>query len=742
MTTNVGTADITLKIDRAKLSKDIDKAGREVDDKFGKVGEKAGRTFMESARKYSMAGGLVAGASLIAAKGLADAASDQAEALNKARVVFGDYSADVEAFANSGAKALGMSKTAALEYTGTLGNLLLSAELLPAKAAEMSTTLVQLAADMASFNNSSPEEALEALRSGLSGETEPLKRFGVNLNDATLKQEALNLGIYDGTGVLTANQKAQAAYAVILKQTTTAQGDFARTSDGAANKQRTLKAQIDDQKAAIGEGLLPAYSGLLGVLGGAAEQFAKLPPVVSGGALALTAMGGAALFMAPKIVDGVDAVKKLAPEMSKASAKMSNFTRSMTRGKIAAVGFATVGIAAVVAGIGKLNDAQEQRSQDDIDERMAGIEGLADKAQVAAEALRAAEADFRSDPFRTREFPDWVPFESPDFTGTRTAVENLEDELRAAEQALLDTGTAAEIAAYKGEVGFRYFGEEAIGRSLGAATDKAGKDVEDLGDTAKDAAERAKTAWEKFYDKLGEKDEAVDRAGSVFQQLFGGNGVDEASQTLVEAQQALAASMAEGGNSFDIQTEAGQANRRALQAVRDAQIAYLDALLATGNYSKDELHFAFQTVADDLFDVLDNGGATEGQMAALRQELRLTPAAIEQAFNTAPIDEAIDKAKEATRALLTQVYLMNELVRMNAEAEAAAQNASPGYYGHGFNYSTGTYPGAPPPAPVTVGSVGGVPAGVGGRSVVINQHNYGISAEAASRQAVRLVRAA
>ena len=64
----------------------------------------------------------------------------------------------------------------------------------------MSLKLVELAADLASFNNTSPEDALLALRSGLSGETEPLKRYGIAINDARLKQEALNQGIYEGEG--------------------------------------------------------------------------------------------------------------------------------------------------------------------------------------------------------------------------------------------------------------------------------------------------------------------------------------------------------------------------------------------------------------------------------------------------------------------------------------------------------------------------------------------------------------
>jgi hypothetical protein len=122
---------------------------------------------------------------------------------------------------------------------------------------KFSTDLTTLSADLASFYNTSPEQAINAIGAALRGESEPIRAYGVLLNDATLKQEALNMGIYDGTGALSAQQKVLAAQQVILKQTGDAQGDFARTSGGLANQQRILTAQIENTKAMLGEALLP-----------------------------------------------------------------------------------------------------------------------------------------------------------------------------------------------------------------------------------------------------------------------------------------------------------------------------------------------------------------------------------------------------------------------------------------------------------------------------------------------------
>jgi hypothetical protein len=120
---------------------------------------------------------------------------------------------------------------------------------------------------MASFNNTSIDDAILALRSGLSGETEPLKRFGVALNDVRLKEQAMSMGlIKTSTGPLPIAAKAQAAYALILHDTTLAQGDYARTADGAANTMRSLAAEFQNAKVAVGNALLPAFKALLSVL--------------------------------------------------------------------------------------------------------------------------------------------------------------------------------------------------------------------------------------------------------------------------------------------------------------------------------------------------------------------------------------------------------------------------------------------------------------------------------------------
>lgn len=185
------------------------------------------------------------------------AASDMEETVAKIGVVFGDSATEIDKFASTAAKNLGQSKQQALDAAANFAIFGKAAGLSGKALVDFSVDFVGLASDLASFNNTTPEDAINAIGAALRGEAEPLRRYGVLLNDATLKAAALELGIYSGTGALTAQQKVLAAQKVILEQTNLAQGDFARTSDGLANSQRQITASVEDAKAQLGEALLP-----------------------------------------------------------------------------------------------------------------------------------------------------------------------------------------------------------------------------------------------------------------------------------------------------------------------------------------------------------------------------------------------------------------------------------------------------------------------------------------------------
>jgi hypothetical protein len=215
------------------------------------------------------------------------AASAIEESTNKLNVLIGESARGIQDWAKTTASSFGISRREALEATGTFANLFNGLGKGHVETAAMSREFVQLAADMASFNNTSVKDAMLALQSALAGRTMPLRRFGILLDAATLKQRAFNMGLVESTvGVLPPAIRVQAAYAEILDQSTKQQGDFTRTAESTANQIKTFQAKADDAKIAIGEAFTPAVRGAAGALG-------EMLPLVSSVAAGVGALIGA-----------------------------------------------------------------------------------------------------------------------------------------------------------------------------------------------------------------------------------------------------------------------------------------------------------------------------------------------------------------------------------------------------------------------------------------------------------------
>lgn len=253
------------------------------------------------------------GAIGIGAKKAITSATDLNEAVSKSGVIFGKQKGEIDKFAAGAATSLGQSKTAALGAASTFGMIAQKAGLGGGATADFSKKFTTLASDLASFNNTSPEEAVEALTSAMRGEAEPIRKYGVMLDDATLKARALKMGLIANTKqALTPQQKALAASREIMAQTSKAQGDFQRTADGAANKQRIVAAQAENLSASLGQALLPAYEAALSIASRFVAIMAKNPGVVK---VAIAALAGLAVVIltasaASKIHAGAIAIHK------------------------------------------------------------------------------------------------------------------------------------------------------------------------------------------------------------------------------------------------------------------------------------------------------------------------------------------------------------------------------------------------------------------------------------------------
>lgn len=207
-------------------------------------------------------GAAAVGAGFALSHDLAESASALNEQLTGSRVVFQGNAAAVEQYAKSLEQA-GVSEKDALQSTTQIAASLKAIGFQDSSLVKMSETLTSLATDLSSFSDIPVPEALEALQASLRGEFDPLERFGVHLSADAVAAEAVREGLAKSTSEVTAGQKAAATYNLILQQTKTQQNDVARSGQTMANQQRALNAEVENSKAEIGSGLLPAWTALI-----------------------------------------------------------------------------------------------------------------------------------------------------------------------------------------------------------------------------------------------------------------------------------------------------------------------------------------------------------------------------------------------------------------------------------------------------------------------------------------------
>ena len=233
-----------------------------------KAGQDAGKGFSGGfGGALKTLGGVIAGG--LAAAGIGNfvkesvtAASDLEESLNAVSVAYGTATESVVALGEDAASRLGVTQA---DFNASAVRFSAFAERVVGEGGNVAgfvDDVTTRAADFASVFNIDVSEALQVFQSGLSGEAEPLKRFGINLLDSEVQAYALREGLIGVGEQMTEDQKTQARYGLLMESTAKTQGDFANTSDGLANSQRILKAQFEDIQAEVGGPLLGAFAEL------------------------------------------------------------------------------------------------------------------------------------------------------------------------------------------------------------------------------------------------------------------------------------------------------------------------------------------------------------------------------------------------------------------------------------------------------------------------------------------------
>jgi hypothetical protein len=369
-------------------------------------------------------------------------ASGVQEAMNKVNVVFDQSAEAILDWSRTSATSLGQSRQQALEAAGAFGNLFTAMGLTSEESATMSMDLVTLASDLASFNNIDPTEALEKLRSGLVGETEPLRSVGVLLNEAAVQAKAMELGLVGVDGELTEAQKVQARYAIILDQTSAAQGDFSRTSTDAANATRIARAQFADAASTMGQHLLPIGTQVLAWANSLLASFNSLTPTAQ---KVILVVGGLAASIGPLLLAGAALINAF-----------NTVRTAMIAVNIVMAANPFLLVAAAVALLAVVVITNWDRIKGALSAGWAAFETFRDRAAAAISAL----ANSIIGPIKTAL--SWLAKLNPFSKGSPSLVENVQ------------RGVAEMARAYMGLGGLRIAGPQLGGISAGGQSGIAG----------------------------------------------------------------------------------------------------------------------------------------------------------------------------------------------------------------------------------------------------------------------------
>jgi hypothetical protein len=269
----VGSAFVKLP---PQLSKVVTQANR-----VTAANERQKKSYMSLSNQLN--GFMRSAAKLVSLKAIATYLGNAAEKFNsyyEAANLFGvsmkGLTGEASTFINKMETLLGIDPTEAMNNMATIQGLTTSFGMASDKAYVLSKNLTQLGYDLASLKNIPVAESFTKIQAAISGELEPIRRLGVDISNARLQQELLNLGYSQSVSTLSQADKAVLRYIAIMKQTTDAQGDFARTLSSPANMIRILQAQLNSLARAVGSLLYPALKSILPPLIAAVELVKEL----------------------------------------------------------------------------------------------------------------------------------------------------------------------------------------------------------------------------------------------------------------------------------------------------------------------------------------------------------------------------------------------------------------------------------------------------------------------------------
>jgi len=493
---------------------------------------------------------------------------------------FGAMAETMNTWARDTGDALGRSTQLMQQMGFTFNQLFIQAAPTRQAAADLSAQFALLALDLSSFFNVTESDALEKLRAGLIGEAEPLRTFGVFLNDALVTAKALEMGLGDLTGALTEQDKILARAAIIMEQTSAAQGDLARTADSAANQQRALQAEWQELSVTVGETLLPIVQELVGVLDEVVGWFRSLDPEVRD---AIVYVGVFAVALGPVLIAIGSLIRAVGLFIGIVPKVVLGFRAiSIAMGTMAGpigIGAAIAAFAAVEIAIANTFQNGAQEANDGVAQIVADVNGL--NAALATAAQAAATGGVVIAPLAQPQTPGFASF--MEGLRTREEEEAASYEMRLAQLSVyLAEGQLSEeeAAAARARIEAEY--NDAISTLRQENTDDQRRQLEARLEAEKITQEKITEALAQGEaDRLALRRVAVDSIASIFGSLSQIIGRESdralkiskafaAAEVLVSTARGIAQAMGEGPGRFFKAAAIAASGAAQLAAIRAA----------------------------------------------------------------------------------------------------------------------------------------------------------------------------
>jgi hypothetical protein len=648
----------------SKLGRDIDN----VEAKNKGFAKSAGQS-TAALKGMAVAGAAVAGTALVAF--LSDsvkAAGDLEQSIGGVDAVFKDSADQIHEFGKTAAESVGLSRNEFNELITVTGALLKNKGL--QDFTEKSLNLVKIGADLSATYGGSAKDAVEALNAAMRGESDPIERYGISINETAVNAELAAKGLNKLTGSALEQAKAQARIDIITRQSADALGKFAAEADTLQGQQQRLNAEWEDAKASLGNALLPALTKATEAMRGGidaalaiASAFEGLPGPVKAAVGALIALhllrGPLGTFLGSTIsqVKSLGSTLKGAGIVGGAKAAGSALMGAFGGPLGLAVGAGTAALAfwadqaaktdaianTLKDTIDKTSGAFTTQSRVTVKEALFGdlsTEDIQRMKDLGVDFDVLADAALKGGPALERARSQLDGLKNTDWLFIKDdadIINGLQDSLsRAADGAERSKLLFGELKSPTDDAAKAVKGIADAAFSVAGGFDKALPKIDTLSireGVLKDAADAATQSHKDLADAiLGITNAAVD--------------ADKAEANWQKAIDDVTDSVKENGKTVDktrtqlnLSTEAGRANQDALIALRDAAVDNAKALLTQGDSTdkvKSKMKDARKQFIDAATDMglnkesanklADQYGITEGSVDDLNAAIGETPA--------------------------------------------------------------------------------------------------------------------